>query len=255
MRIVQKFWKVGLILILLSCSNRGQIQQIKPLEKEAMNTDKMTVEIWSDLICPFCYIGKRKFEHALMQFGRKEKIEVIWKSYQLNPEQKTDASQTAIQSLAEAKGISLAEAQNLTIYVTEMAKTVGLNYNFDRTPTVNTLNAHRFTHLAKTIGKQVEAEELLFDAYFQQGKNIDDLGVLQNLGEKIGLKPERVAQMYHSNEFSEFVERDIYEARQIGVQGVPFFVFNNKYGVSGAQDSDVFLKTLERSFEEFSKRK
>lgn len=210
----------------------------------------MTVEIWSDFVCPFCYIGKRKFENALQQFEYRDSVEIVWKSYQLNPNQATQAYKNAIQSLSESKGISLQEAKNLSQYVTDMAKSVGLNYDFEKTPTVNTANAHRFSHLAKTIGKQNDAEELLFEAYFLKGKNIDDLSVLQEIGKHIGLESERVALAMRSSEFQADIERDIYESRQIGVQGVPFFVFNNKYAVSGAQDSDVFLKTLQKAYAE-----
>lgn len=231
--------------------NSNEVVVVKPIEKTEQKNNKMTVEIWSDVVCPFCYIGKRKFENALAQFAKRDDIQVVWKSYQLNPNQKTDASKNAIQSLSESKGISLQEARSMSEYVTEMAKTVGLTYNFEKTVTVNTRNAHRFTHLAKTFGKQIEAEELLFDAYFVKGKNIDDLAVLQELGKSLNINPERVAEMYNSTEFDEQVEKDIYESRQIGVQGVPFFVFNNKYGVSGAQDSEVFLKTMQKAFAEF----
>lgn len=231
--------------------NSNEVVVVKPIEKTEQKNNKMTVEIWSDVVCPFCYIGKRKFENALAQFANRDDIQVVWKSYQLNPNQKTDASKNAIQSLSESKGISLQEARSMSEYVTEMAKTVGLTYNFEKTVTVNTRNSHRFTHLAKTFGKQNEAEELLFDAYFVKGKNIDDLAVLQELGKSLNINPERVAEMYNSTEFDEQVEKDIYESRQIGVQGVPFFVFNNKYGVSGAQDSEVFLKTMQKAYAEF----
>ncbi len=235
-----------------SCANRNnqELVEINPLEGKEIKRTKMTVEIWSDVVCPFCYIGKRKFESALQQFEHRDHVEIVWKSYQLNPDQKTEPSKNAIQSLAESKGISVQEAKSMAQYVTNMAKTVGLTYDFEKAVTVNTRNAHRFTHLAKSEGKQIEAEELLFQAYFVQGKNIDDVAVLQELGKSIGLNPERVAAVYNSNEFNEAVERDIYESRQIGVQGVPFFVFDNKFGVSGAQDEAVFLKTLEKAFEE-----
>ena len=244
----------------VSCANRGNQdvtllseQSAALLSEKNQKTTTMTVEIWSDFVCPFCYIGKRKFENALAQFEFKDNVEIVWKSYQLNPDIRTQADKNAIQSLSESKGISLQEATKMSQYVTEMAKSVGLNYNFEKTVTVNTSNAHRFSHLAQSIGKQNEAEELLFDAYFIQGKNIDDLAVLQELGQKIGLTNERVAAVYQSEEFLDGVERDIYESRQIGVQGVPFFVFNNKYGVSGAQDAEVFLKTLQKAYQEFRK--
>jgi len=249
------FTLLAVVFFLLSCGNRSnqEVITIQPLAGKEIKNTKMTVEIWSDVVCPFCYIGKRKFETALQQFAHRDQVEVVWKSYQLNPDLKTDPSKNAIQSLAESKGISLQEAKNMAKYVTDMAKSVGLTYDFEKALAVNTLNAHRFTHLAKTLGKQIEAEELLFDAYFVQGKNIDDLSVLQTLGQTLGLTPDRVAEVYNSEEFKDAVERDVYESRQIGVQGVPFFVFDNKFGVSGAQDPEVFLKTLEKAFQDRKK--
>lgn len=246
---------ICILVALSACGTRGSqnATNIKPIEGREQKTTTMTVEIWSDFVCPFCYIGKRKFENALQQFEFRDSIEIVWKSYQLNPNQKTEADKNAIQSLSEAKGISLDEAKNLSQYVTEMAKTVGLEYNFEKTVTVNTANAHRFLHLAKAMGKQKEAEELLFAAYFIEGKNIDDVAVLQAIGNKIGLSEARVAEVFQSAEYQDAVERDIYESRQIGVQGVPFFVFDNKYGVSGAQDAEVFLKTLQKAFDERKK--
>lgn len=250
---MNKFYILSIFLasvLLFSCANRANREAIliKPIAVKETKTTKMTVEIWSDVVCPFCYIGKRKFETALQQFEHRDDVEIIWKSYQLNPDLKTEPTKSAIQSLSESKGISVQEAKNMAQYVTDMAKSVGLNFDFEKARAVNTLNAHRFSHLAKSIGKQIEAEEILFDAYFVQGKNIDDLAVLQNFGQSIGLSPERVAAVFNSDEFTDAVAQDVYESKQIGVQGVPFFVFDNKFGISGAQDVEVFLKTLEKAY-------
>ncbi len=211
----------------------------------------MKIEVWSDVVCPFCYIGKRKYEAALEQFEYKDEVELVWKSYQLSPEIKTNPSKTAIQSLAEEKGISLAQAEALTQQVTQRAKEAGLTYRFDKAIAVNTFNAHRFSHLAKHHGKQNEAEEVLFRSYFSDGENIDDYSTLIQLGKEIGLNTDEVKSVLESDKYADEVQADIYEAYQVDVQSVPFFVFNNRYGVSGAQDVDVFLKTLERSFREW----
>ena len=216
-------------------------------------SNKMKVEIWSDVVCPFCYIGKRRFEHALSQFTHAEAIEIVWKSYQLNPNQVSDANKSAVQSLAESKGISLAEAQRLTDYVTEMALSVGLNYNFDKTVVANTFRAHQFTHFAKSKGKQNEAEEILFNAYFIEGLNIDDINILAQLAEKIGLESVALINAIENGTYKDAVSKDIYEARQVGVQGVPFFLIDGKYAVSGAQESSTFLKVLEKAYKEFIK--
>ena len=211
----------------------------------------MKVEIWSDVMCPFCYIGKRKFEAALGQFANKQNIEIEWKSFQLSPDMVTNKSKNISQYLAEHKGISLQEAKRMNDYVTDMAKQSGLTYNFDKAIVANSFKAHRFSHYAKTQGKQDEAEEKLFKAYFTEGKNTDDIDTLVELGKEIGLNASAVKKVLESEEYSEDVRHDIYEAQQVGVRGVPFFVFDRKYAVSGAQDSKVFLQSLERSFSEW----
>lgn len=246
----------SVLFILSSCAqmNKNKAQQNDenlPIQENKPN--KMKVEIWSDVVCPFCYIGKRRFEAALNQFEHTKDLEIIWKSYQLNPNQVSDPNKSAVQSLAESKGISLAEAQRLTEYVTDMAKTVGLQYNFDKTVVANTFKAHQFTHFAKSQGKQNEAEEVLFQAYFIDGLNIDDLDVLAQLADKIGLDSNDLRASIENGTYKDAVVHDFYQARQVGVQGVPFFLIDGKYAVSGAQESATFLKIIEKAFKEFSK--
>ena len=214
---------------------------------------KMEVEIWSDVMCPFCYIGKRKFEAALAEFPGKDQVAITWKSFQLSPHMVTDPAKNIHQYLAEHKGISLQEAERMNDYVTDMAAQVGLAYRFDQAIVANSMKAHRFSHYAKTQGKQDEAEERLFSAYFTEGKNTDDLDTLVALGEEIGLDGAEVRTVLESDKYTEAVRTDIYEAQQVGVRGVPFFAFDRKYGVSGAQDSQVFLQTLQKSFDEWKK--
>jgi predicted DsbA family dithiol-disulfide isomerase len=208
----------------------------------------MKIEIWSDVMCPFCYIGKRRFEDALQQFAHKDEIEVEWKSFQLNPNMKTDTSVNITQYLADAKGWNLDYAKQMNDHVTEMAAQVGLKYDFDRAIVANSFNAHRFSHLAKKHGLGDAAEEALFIAYFTEGKNIDDQDTLIDLGVTIGLNADEVRQTLDSDAFADAVKHDIVEAQNLGIQGVPFFVMNNKYGVSGAQAVPVFSETLEKSF-------
>ncbi len=215
--------------------------------------DKMTVEIWSDVMCPFCYIGKRKFENGLSQFAGKDNVQVIWKSFQLSPDMKTNPGKNINQYLTEHKGISLQEAKRMNDNVTELAKKVGLVYNLDTAIVANSFNAHRFSHFAKQYGKQDEAEERLFSAYFTEGKNTDDLSTLIELGKEIGLDAETLKIALNEDTYADEVKADIREAHQMGVRGVPFFVFDRKYAVSGAQDSQVFLQTLEKSFSEWRK--
>ncbi len=214
---------------------------------------KMQIEIWSDVMCPFCYIGKRKFEAALEQFQDKENIEIVWKSFQLSPELKTQPGKNIHSFLAEHKGIPVEDAKRMNDRVSQMAKQVGLVYNFDKSVVANSFNAHRFSHFAKQYGKQGEAEEKLFCSYFTDGKNIDDYETLVQLGSEIGLDKEQLKNALDSNKYADEVRNDIYEAQQAGVRGVPFFLFNNKFAISGAQDSQTFLGTLEKSFSDWRK--
>ncbi|MFM9986191.1 MAG: DsbA family oxidoreductase [Flavobacteriales bacterium] len=208
-------------------------------------TEKIKVEIWSDVVCPFCYIGKRHFENALQSFEGKEDVEIIWKSFQLNPDQVTDTSITIFESLARSKGWSAEQTKNTTSHVTEMAANAGLKYDFDKIVVANTFNAHRLIQFAKTKNKGDEMEERLFKAYFMEGKNIDDMDTLALLGQECGLEPAEIATMLESEQFKTEVTNDILEASQIGVRGVPFFVFDRKYAVSGAQPEAAFLQTLQ----------
>lgn len=204
------------------------------------------VEIWSDVMCPFCYIGKRKFEQALEQFPGKDAVEVEWKSFQLNPEMKTEPSKNINEYLAEHKGISLARAKEMNERVTAMAAEVGLTYDLGRAVVANSFDAHRLSHFAKKHGRQDAVEERLFKAYFTEGKNTADHGTLVSLAVEAGLNAEEVRAMLAGTDFSDDVNRDIYEASQVGARGVPFFVFNNKYAVSGAQPSELFLQVLNK---------
>jgi predicted DsbA family dithiol-disulfide isomerase len=211
---------------------------------------KWQIEIWSDIMCPFCYIGKRKFETALSQFEGKDDVEITWKSYQLSPDMVTDSSKNINQYLAEHKGISIQEAERMNAYVTNLAAKEGLTYNFDKTVVANSFKAHQFAHFAKQYGKQDEAEEKLFVAYFTEGKNMDDDAVLIQMAAELGLDTTALKAALESGTYAEEVLADIKEAEEIGVRGVPFFVFDRKYAVSGAQDSKVFLQTLEKAQEE-----
>jgi len=202
-------------------------------------------------MCPFCYIGKRRFEAALEEFGHKNEIEVEWKSFQLNPDLKTDPNININEYLAERKGITPDHARQMNDYVTSMAAEVGLNYDFDKAIVANSFNAHRLSHLAKKHDLGEAAEEALFKAYFTEGKNIDDKQTLTDIGVFLGLDPEEIKQTLDTDAFADEVKHDVAEAQYLGVQGVPFFVMDRKYGVSGAQAVNVFTQSLERSFAEW----
>lgn len=212
----------------------------------------MKVEIWSDIVCPFCYIGKRKFERALHDFIGKDTVTIEWRSFQLDPTMKFVPGQSVHQYLANRKGCSVEEAQQMNEAMTNMAKEVGLEYNFDIAVVNNTLNAHRLLHFSKTKGVQTIMKERLFHAYYTEGKNISDIDILALLASELGLDALEVKTMLNSNDFIKEVELDQYVAQQVGARAVPFFVFNNKFAVSGAQPVDVFKEILEKVFDEES---
>ncbi|UII24029.1 DsbA family oxidoreductase [Fulvivirga ligni] len=210
---------------------------------------KVKVEIWSDIMCPFCYIGKRKFEAALAQFEHGDAIEIEWRSYQLDPSIPEDLNfeGNVYQYLADAKGISYDQSSQMHENVVAMAKEVGLDYNFDIAKVANSFKAHRLIQLAKKQGLGDDMEELMFKSYFTEGKNLGETEVLVGLGKEVGLSEEQVLEALNNDEYAYQVKQDIQEGAQLGLRGVPFFVFNRKYGISGAQPVEAFLQTLEKS--------
>jgi len=209
----------------------------------------MKIEIWSDIMCPFCYIGKRRLEEALAGFPQRDQIEIEWKSFQLDPTIEAQPGKDVYSYLAERKGMTVEQAKQMHVQVVESAKSVGLNYDFDKAVIANSFDAHRMIQLAKTKGLGDAAEERIFKAYFTEGQDAGNHETLVKLGEEIGLKAEDIRQVLESNDFALEVNSDIAEAQQIGVRGVPFFVFDRKYAVSGAQPVEVFTQTLEKAME------
>jgi predicted DsbA family dithiol-disulfide isomerase len=213
----------------------------------------MKVEIWSDVMCPFCYIGKRRFENALKQLSFKDEIEIEWKAFQLDPSIKNEPGKNIHQYLAERKGFSVQKAKELNDQVTGMAAAEGLQYNFDKAVVANSFNAHRFAHLAKAQGNGEAAEESLFRAYFTEGKDISDSDTLVQLGMDIGLDGAAVKQVLESDAYTKEVQKDIAEAEALAIRGVPFFVIDRKYAVSGAQATETFVQALGQSYNEWKK--
>ncbi|HWL22718.1 MAG TPA: DsbA family oxidoreductase [Ureibacillus sp.] len=210
----------------------------------------MKVEVWSDYVCPFCYIGKRQLEKAIRDSGYEGQIEVEYKSFLLDPTTPIDAEEPVISSLAKKYRMSETEAKNMTNNVAERAKEVGLNYNFDQMKTANTVAAHRLAKWAETKNKGHEMSERLLKAYFLEGEAIGKSEVLLKLVNEIGLNPVEAEGIINGNQYKDEVEKDIVEAQQLGVRGVPFFVFDNKYGISGAQPQGLFQQTIEKAASE-----
>ena len=207
----------------------------------------MEVKIWSDVRCPFCYIGKRKFEAALEQFQQKDEVKITWKSFQLDPTLETRTDINTIDYFVETKGISEEQARQMLVGATQMAKEVGLDFHLENSVLANSFKAHKLIQMAKSKGLGNEIEEALFKAHFEESKNIDDPEVLVQTASSVGLDENEVREMLKSDAFEYEVKQDELEARTIGVRGVPFFVFDDRYAVSGAQPSEAFLETLEKA--------
>lgn len=213
---------------------------------------KMKVEIWSDVMCPFCYIGKKRFDQSLIDANLKDVVDVEWKSFQLNPTLRTDPSISINEYLAANKEMSVQQAKDLNTQLADMAAKEGLEFNFDKAIVANSFKAHVLTHLAKKYGKQDEVEELLFQAYFTLGHNIDDLKVLAEIGSRVGISEQEYLQVLESNLLQQEVNSDIREAAELGVRGVPFFVYDRKYAISGAQATELFVQTLQKAYQEWA---
>lgn len=210
----------------------------------------MKVDIWSDVRCPFCYIGKHKFEAALEQFAHKDQIAVEWHSFELDPAMETDTTVDANSYLAERKGVSKERAMQMHQHVQQSADSVGLHFAFDKMVMANSFNAHRLIQLSKLKGCANELEEALFKAQFEEGKNIDDIEVLKSIGKTAGLDEQDIDHVLESDAYTNEVRADEAIAQKIGINGVPFFVLDNKYGVSGAQPQEVFLSALQQAWGE-----
>ncbi len=210
----------------------------------------MKVNIWSDVRCPFCYIGKKKFEAALGKFPHKDKVEIVWKSFQLDPSLITDTRTSMLEYFVKTKGVSEEQALQMFSGAIHMAKEAGISMDIEKGILANSFNAHRLIQFAKAKNLGNEIEEALFKIHFEEGKNIDDNSVLSEVASSVGLDADEVKQILNSDAYSYEVKQDEMEARNIGVRGVPFFVFDDKYAISGAQPVEAFLQTLEKVWEE-----
>lgn len=208
----------------------------------------MKLEIWADLVCPWCYIGERRLSLALAEFGHGAETEVIWRSFQLDPDAPESPEQTVNEMLAKKYGVSLDQAGAMNAQVTEIAARDGLEYHIDRARYVNTFKAHRLNHLAATHHKQSEMGERLFRFYFTEGGDLADTDALVALASEIGLPASESREVLLGTAYADAVEADIEAARALGIQGVPFMLFDGQYAVSGAQSVQVILSALEKAW-------
>lgn len=202
-------------------------------------------------MCPFCYIGKRHFEEAVQSLPFQKEIEVEWKSFQLNPDYQNTNNEDLYSYLARSKGMSREQAQSLTVQVEQMAKGAGLDIDFSTNIPANSFKAHRLIHFAASQGLQDQAEEALFKAHFIDGQDVSKDEVLLAIGQELGLDETLVKGVLDSDQYAEAVRYDVYESQQLGVRGVPYFVLDRKYALSGAQPVAAFKEALTQSFTEW----
>jgi len=215
--------------------------------------EPLTLEVWSDVVCPFCYIGKRELESALARFPHRDQVRVVWKSFELDPNAPDRAPHDTYGMLMERYRISRDEAKSRVSGVTQRAASLGLSYDFEKVIVGSSLQAHRLLQYAKSIGKGDAMKERLFRAYFTEGKHLADKTALLALAAEVGLKTDDARKALEGDVWLKEVRSDEQEARQIGVSGVPFFAFNRRFAVSGAQSSAVFLQALEKAWAERGK--
>lgn len=207
-------------------------------------SDAIKVDIWSDIQCPWCYIGKRKFEEGAAQFDGE--VEVEYHSFELAPDTPVDFEGTPSDYLSQRKGMSLADVELMLERVTGIAADVGLDYHYENVHQTNTIKAHELLHYAKAQGRQLDMKERLLKAYFVDGRHVGRVQDLADLAAEIGLDRDGVVRALESGQFLADVKADVALAQRYGIQGVPFFVIDGKYGVSGAQDATAFLGVLEQ---------
>jgi predicted DsbA family dithiol-disulfide isomerase len=214
-------------------------------------SETIKVDIWSDVQCPWCYIGKRKFEAGAALFDGN--VEVEYHSYELSPDTPVDFDGSPVDYLSQRKGLPVAQVEEMLERVTGIAETVGLHYDYDAVHQTNTVIAHELLHYAKAHGRQLDMKERLLKAYFVDGRHIGRIEDLADLAAEIGLDRADVVRSLAAKEFLADVKADVAQAVAYGIQGVPFFVIDGKYGISGAQDPDTFAQALRQASTEKTK--
>jgi len=212
----------------------------------------LKLEVWSDIACPWCYVGKRRLETALKRFSHRAEVELIWRAFELDPgapsERPRDISH--VEFIARKYGMSVAQAQKSTDHLQQLARAEGLSFDFIKIRSGNTFDAHRLVHLGLERGIQDAVKERMLKAYFEEGELMSDHGTLVRLASEAGLDPTEATDVLAGDTYKADVRADEATARELGITGVPCFVFERRFGVSGAQSSDVMLSALERAWSE-----
>lgn len=210
----------------------------------------MLVEIWSDVVCPWCAVGKARFDKALATFPHADQVEVVWRSFELDTNAPAARSTDHAGHLAAKYGMTVERAEQMIEQMTQTAAADGLDFRFDIAKGGNTFDAHRLLHLAKARGLQHELGERLFQAYFTEGEPIGEIDALQRVATSAGLDEVEVKELLVGDRFADAVRADEALARQYGISGVPFFVVDGKYGVSGAQSPETLRGVLDTAWAE-----
>ncbi len=206
------------------------------------------IEIFSDIACPWCFVGKRRFERALEQFraSHDEDVVVVYRSFELSPDTPVDFTGSSVDFLVQHKRMPVAQVEQMLAQMTELAAGEGLAYDFDTVQHTNTRRAHELLHHAKALGVQAALKERLLTAYFEQGRNVGDVEELVDLGADVGLDRDETREALTTGRYAGAVQADIDQAVDYGIGGVPFYVIDGRMGISGAQSSETFLAALEK---------
>lgn len=204
----------------------------------------MQIEIWSDIACPWCYIGKRRFEAALAQFEHRDEVSVIWRSFELDPNAPASYGMSSNELLSRKYGVTAERAAQMNEHLTQVAALDQLQFRTDRMQPGNTFDAHRLTHFAATHGKRDEVTERLMKAYLEEGELMSDRTTLVRLAAEAGIDETKTRAMLESDAFADFVRSEEDRADDFGITGVPFFVIDERYAISGAQPAGAFVEAL-----------
>lgn len=210
----------------------------------------MKIEIWSDVVCPWCAIGKRRFDNALAQFANRDEVQVVYRSFELDPDAPAERAEPLDEYLASKYGVSVAQAAGMHASMAQAAAAEGLDFHFDTARGGNTFDAHRLLHLAADSGLQLQMKDRLLRAYFTEGQPVGDRETLVRLAVEVGIDEPTARTTMESGAYGDAVRADEAEARALGINGVPFFVLDRTYGISGAQPADALLQVLEQVFTE-----
>lgn len=209
-----------------------------------MESEKLKIEIWSDIVCPFCYLGKKKLQHAVNKLGVSEMTEILWHSFQLDPDFPVNYSISSTKYISEKKNIPADHLHEMHQYLVSQGKSYGIDFQFEKALSFNTFDAHRLWQWTRKFNKSNEAKEALFKAYFTDGIDLSQNINLLNVIGSLGLDRAEAERILKSHSYEQELEEDRYQSRQLGIRCVPYFLINNKEVISGAQDDKVFENVL-----------